>query len=95
MMGAFARDQWYVAAAADEAGTTPLARTVCGVHLVLLRRSDGTPVALADQCPHRGYATLARRRGRRRDPVRLSRSALRLHRPLHVGAAAEPHPLTR
>lgn len=47
-------NQWYVIASTDEIGDEPLARTVCGEHLVLFRRSDGTPVALRDRCSHRG-----------------------------------------
>lgn len=52
---AFARRHWYVVASADEIGTTPLARTVCGDDLVLWRRGDGTPAALADRCAHRRF----------------------------------------
>ena len=52
---AFARRHWYVVASADEIGTTPLARTVCGDDLVLWRRGDGSPAALADRCAHRRF----------------------------------------
>lgn len=52
---ALVRDQWYVVASTDEITDAPLARTVCGEHLVLFRRSDDTLVALRDRCPHRGY----------------------------------------
>jgi vanillate O-demethylase monooxygenase subunit len=51
----FVRDQWYVVASTDEISDTPLARTVCGEHLVLFRRTDDTLVALADRCSHRGF----------------------------------------
>ena len=51
----FATDQWYVVASLDELGPEPLARTVCGRHVVLFRQTDGTVVALEDRCPHRGY----------------------------------------
>ena len=51
----FVRDQWYVIASDDEITETPLARTVCGEHLVLFRGADGSPVALSDRCPHRGF----------------------------------------
>lgn len=51
----FVRDQWYVVASTDEISDIPLARTVCGEHIVLFRQTDGTIVALADRCPHRGY----------------------------------------
>jgi phenylpropionate dioxygenase-like ring-hydroxylating dioxygenase large terminal subunit len=46
---------WYVAAAADELGTDPLARTVCGEPLVLYRTTAGVAVSMVDRCPHRGY----------------------------------------
>jgi len=52
---AFARNHWYVVASTDEIGPAPLARTVCGDHLVLWRRSDGTACALADRCSHRRF----------------------------------------
>jgi vanillate O-demethylase monooxygenase subunit len=51
----WAHQQWYVAATVDEVGRRPLGRTVCGQHVVLFRRDDGTAVALDDRCPHRGY----------------------------------------
>jgi len=51
----FVRNQWYVIAATDEIDDSPLARTVCGEHIVLFRQTDGTIVALADRCPHRGF----------------------------------------
>ena len=51
----FAKQHWYVAATADEVGRSPLGRTVCGEHLVLYRRHDGSAVVLDDRCPHRGY----------------------------------------
>jgi len=51
----FVRDQWYVVASTDEIRDSPLARTVCGEHLVLFRKTDGAIVALTDRCPHRGY----------------------------------------
>lgn len=52
---AFAKQHWYVVASVDEVGRTPLGRTVCGEHLVLYRREDGTVVVLDDRCSHRGY----------------------------------------
>ena len=39
----------------SEVGREPLGRTVCGRHVVLFRREDGSAVALDDRCPHRGY----------------------------------------
>jgi phenylpropionate dioxygenase-like ring-hydroxylating dioxygenase large terminal subunit len=55
MTTALVRNQWYVAATGSEVGQVPLARTVCGEHLVLYRRGDGSVVALRDRCSHRGY----------------------------------------
>lgn len=46
-------NQWYVAAAANEVGRTPLARTILDQRLALYRTTDGTVVALADRCAHR------------------------------------------
>jgi phenylpropionate dioxygenase-like ring-hydroxylating dioxygenase large terminal subunit len=51
----FATDQWYVVASVDEVGQTPLARTVCGQHVVLFRDAAGSVVALDDRCSHRGF----------------------------------------
>jgi vanillate O-demethylase monooxygenase subunit len=54
---AFLRNNWYVAAWADELGASAdaplLARTVLGEPLVLFRTAAGAPVALLDRCPHR------------------------------------------
>jgi phenylpropionate dioxygenase-like ring-hydroxylating dioxygenase large terminal subunit len=44
---------WYVAATTEELGTTPIARTVLGIPLVLFRDGRGEPHALLDRCPHR------------------------------------------
>ncbi len=46
-------NQWYVAAAAEEVGRTPLARTILNQRLALYRTTNGTVVALADRCSHR------------------------------------------
>jgi phenylpropionate dioxygenase-like ring-hydroxylating dioxygenase large terminal subunit len=51
----FARNHWYVIAAADEVGDEPLGRTVLGEPIVLFRDGSGEVVALADRCPHRRY----------------------------------------
>ena len=48
-------ERWYVVAAGDDIGSAPLARTVCGEPLVLYRTTEGTPVAMNDRCPHRGF----------------------------------------
>ncbi len=49
----FLRDQWYVAAGAEEVGRDPFPRIMLGEPVVLYRREDGTPVALEDRCCHR------------------------------------------
>ena len=51
--GKLLRNAWYVCAWADEIGGEPLQRWICGEPIVLWRRSDGNPAALADRCPHR------------------------------------------
>jgi phenylpropionate dioxygenase-like ring-hydroxylating dioxygenase large terminal subunit len=51
----FPRNQWYVAAGAAELGTGLLPRMLLGRPVVMYRRPDGTPVALADRCAHRGF----------------------------------------
>lgn len=50
----FIQEAWYVLALTSEIGEQPLARTVAGQPLVVYRTSGG-PVALADRCPHRRY----------------------------------------
>jgi vanillate O-demethylase monooxygenase subunit len=55
METAFARNQWYVAAFADEVGEALLARTICGEPIVFFRTASGEPVALADRCVHRRF----------------------------------------
>ncbi|MDX2862350.1 Rieske 2Fe-2S domain-containing protein, partial [Streptomyces scabiei] len=55
-MTAFARNQWYVAAYAEEVGRELLGRTILGEPLVFYRtEEEGTPVALHDRCVHRRY----------------------------------------
>ena len=50
----FLRNAWYVAARDHELGSAmPLAVKVLGEDIVLYRKSDGTPAALQDACPHR------------------------------------------
>ena len=49
----FLRNYWYVAAMAGELGRDLLPRSVLDEPLVLFRRGDGSPVAMADTCPHR------------------------------------------
>ena len=49
----FIRNRWYVAAWDGEVGNTPLARLICGEHIVMFRKLDGEVVAIRDACPHR------------------------------------------
>lgn len=51
----FARNHWYVVAGTEEVTDQPLGRRVLDEPVVLYRLADGTPVALADSCPHRRY----------------------------------------
>lgn len=51
----FARQHWYVIAMSEEVTGEPLGRRVLDEPIVLYRLADGTPVALADECPHRRY----------------------------------------
>ncbi len=51
----FIRDEWYIAAWADEVqGSKPLARRICGEPVVLFRDAAGQVGALFDRCCHRG-----------------------------------------
>lgn len=50
----FLRNYWYVAAWSGEVGRAPLQRWLLDEPVVMWRRADGTPCALADRCPHRG-----------------------------------------
>ena len=47
------RNMWWVAARRDEITTTPMARWLLEMPVVLFRTEDGTAVALDDRCPHR------------------------------------------
>jgi len=49
----YPRNMWWVAARTDEITTTPMARWILEMPVVLYRTEDGTPVALDDRCPHR------------------------------------------
>jgi phenylpropionate dioxygenase-like ring-hydroxylating dioxygenase large terminal subunit len=62
VVSSLVRDQWYVAAYADEIGEDLFARTVCGEPLVFFRAEDGTAVALADRCVHRRFPLSRSRR---------------------------------
>ena len=50
----FIRNAWYVAAWADEIGTSPLARRILNEPVVLYRDAQGHAAALIDMCCHRG-----------------------------------------
>lgn len=45
---------WYVAAFSTAVSREPLARTICGLPIVLFRTEAGAVVALEDRCIHRG-----------------------------------------
>lgn len=49
----FIHNAWYAAAWSHEIQRTLLARTILQEPVVLFRREDGEPAALADRCPHR------------------------------------------
>ncbi|MCO6058485.1 aromatic ring-hydroxylating dioxygenase subunit alpha [Pseudomonas sp. MOB-449] len=60
----FLRNAWYVAATETELGDELLALTILGERVVLYRKTDGTPVALEDACPHRKLPlSMGRRQG--------------------------------
>jgi phenylpropionate dioxygenase-like ring-hydroxylating dioxygenase large terminal subunit len=48
------RNQWYIAALSQEVTRAILARQILDDHIVFFRAEDGSPVGLADRCPHRG-----------------------------------------
>jgi phenylpropionate dioxygenase-like ring-hydroxylating dioxygenase large terminal subunit len=52
-VGSFPLNAWYAAAWGHEIKRELTARTVCGAHMVLFRRSDGQVGALEDACWHR------------------------------------------
>lgn len=49
----FVRNAWYVAAWSGEVGRDLLSRKICGEAVLLYRRLDGRPAAVADKCRHR------------------------------------------
>jgi vanillate O-demethylase monooxygenase subunit len=49
----FLKNQWYVAAWAQEIGRAPLGRRIAGEPIVFYRTEQGQPVAFEDRCPHR------------------------------------------
>jgi vanillate O-demethylase monooxygenase subunit len=57
-MPMFLMNQWYAAALGKELSQQPIARTICGVPVVMFRTQSGKAAALEDRCPHR-YAPLS------------------------------------
>ena len=58
--GSFAvRNCWYVAAWSDQVTRVPLERWFLDMPVVLYRREDGSPVAVAGRCPHRQFPMAA------------------------------------
>ncbi|GAM04555.1 Rieske 2Fe-2S domain-containing protein [Novosphingobium sp. MBES04] len=55
----FLENAWYMAAWSHEVGEDMLRRRLLGEPILLMRRQDGTAVALVDRCPHR-YAPLSK-----------------------------------
>nr|WP_165388487.1 aromatic ring-hydroxylating dioxygenase subunit alpha [Sphingomonas populi] len=55
----YLRNAWYAAAWSEEVSRTPLARTFLAEPVVLFRDTNGSPIALADRCPHR-FAPLSK-----------------------------------
>jgi len=49
----YPRNMWWVAARTDEITTTPMARWILEMPVVLYRTKGGTAVALDYRCPHR------------------------------------------
>ena len=52
-MATWLTNTWYVAAWDAEVFSTPLARTICGIPMMVYRKLDDTVVAMRDACPHR------------------------------------------
>lgn len=48
------QNAWYLAAWSEEISTTPLARRICNLPIVLFRTLQGEACALIDSCAHRG-----------------------------------------
>lgn len=49
------RNQWYVAAYADEVGRELFSRTICGEDILLWRTGSGEAVAMSNRCVHRRF----------------------------------------
>ena len=52
-MTTWIRNAWYVAGWDAEVDRQPLARTICGIPVMLYRKLDRRVVAMRDACPHR------------------------------------------
>lgn len=52
-MTGFLMNAWYMAGWSEELQPGMLARRLCGMNMLFLRRSDGAPAAMLDRCPHR------------------------------------------
>ena len=52
-MTEYVRNTWYAAAWKSELGDTPFKRRILGEPIVMFLKSDGSPAALIDRCPHR------------------------------------------
>ena len=57
----FLKNAWYVAAWDHEVGRELKPVKILGEEIVLYRKSDGTPAALEDACPHRIVSPACRR----------------------------------
>lgn len=64
----YPRNRWYVAAAGDELQDQLMGRKLLGEQVLLYRTRSGTPVAMSDWCPHRGFR-LSRAPSRRVDDI--------------------------
>jgi phenylpropionate dioxygenase-like ring-hydroxylating dioxygenase large terminal subunit len=52
-LSTWVRNAWYVAAWDAEVDREPLARTICGIPMLLYRKLDRNVVVMRDACPHR------------------------------------------
>ena len=50
---AFVKETWYVAGWSEEISREMLSRKLCNEQILFYRKRDGSPVAIADLCPHR------------------------------------------
>lgn len=59
MTKAFLENAWYMAAWSHEVGDALMRRRLLGEPVLLMRKADGTAVAMVDRCPHR-FAPLSK-----------------------------------